>query len=83
MQIAEYWSQDIAKYRNDNAPRFVIQNWMRNRIILKISLDSSPGAALIKTVSKKNVYSIMKENEYENWRSSETNGTQYKQYQIL
>ena len=22
---------DIAKYRNDNAPRFVIQNWMRNR----------------------------------------------------
>ena len=22
---------DIAKYRNDNDPRFVIQNWMRNR----------------------------------------------------
>ena len=22
---------DIAKYRNDNEPRFVIQNWMRNR----------------------------------------------------
>ena len=22
---------DIAKYRNNNAPRFVIQNWMRNR----------------------------------------------------
>lgn len=22
---------DIAKYRNDNVPRFVIQNWMRNR----------------------------------------------------
>lgn len=22
---------DIAKYRNDNNPRFVIQNWMRNR----------------------------------------------------
>ena len=22
---------DIAKYRDDNAPRFVIQNWMRNR----------------------------------------------------
>lgn len=21
---------DIAKYRNDNDPRFVIQNWMRN-----------------------------------------------------
>ena len=23
--------QPIAKYRNDNDPRFVIQNWMRNR----------------------------------------------------
>ena len=22
---------DIAKYKNDNDPRFVIQNWMRNR----------------------------------------------------
>ena len=22
---------DIAKYRNDNDPKFVIQNWMRNR----------------------------------------------------
>ncbi|WP_330398383.1 KilA-N domain-containing protein [Lachnoclostridium sp. An138] len=22
---------DIAKYRNEDAPRFVIQNWMRNR----------------------------------------------------
>ena len=22
---------DIEKYRNDNDPRFVIQNWMRNR----------------------------------------------------
>lgn len=22
---------DIAKYRNDNDPRFVIQNWRRNR----------------------------------------------------
>ena len=29
---AEYISlTDIAKYRNDNDPRFVIQNWMRNR----------------------------------------------------
>ena len=25
---------DIAKYRNDNDPRFVIQNWMRNRNIV-------------------------------------------------
>ena len=26
---------DIAKYRNDNDPRFVIQNWMRNRNIVE------------------------------------------------
>lgn len=26
---------DIAKYKNDNDPRFVIQNWMRNRNTLE------------------------------------------------
>ncbi len=26
---------DIAKYRNEDAPRFVIQNWMRNRNTLE------------------------------------------------
>ena len=31
---------DIAKYRDDNAPRFVIQNWMRNRNILLIQIQS-------------------------------------------
>ena len=26
---------DIAKYRNEDDPRFVIQNWMRNRDVIE------------------------------------------------
>lgn len=28
---------DIAKYKNDDDPRFVIQNWMRNRNTLEFN----------------------------------------------
>ena len=38
---------DIAKYRNEDDPRFVIQNWMRNRNTVESQKGTFPDACIV------------------------------------